>query len=537
MEKNEIAIKVCEDHERRKGELNLWATHWDEVAKYVVPKKDNVYGQAVVGEKRGNRLFDTEAILATDELAAAFSGLLTSPSITWFGLTSGMAEKDSDIEVSRWLHDTVRTMLNVINGSNFHTEIVETYTDLGSIGTNLLRIEEDDEDVVRFHSDVVYDVTLAENSKGVVDTVSRKFEFDLRQLEMEYGDAFTPEEWEKISKDPKAKFKIIHEVSPRSKLDRARAGSMGFGFRSIHVLEKERKILREGGYEEFPYAVPRFSKCNGELYGRSPAMKALADIKMINAMKKVTIQGAQLAILPPLQAPDTGFLAPLRLEPASVNYRRNVMDKAEPLFTGARPDIGLDLVQDTRAIIRKHFMLDKLQTPMLDRMTATEIIQRRDEMFRMLGPLLGRTDRELLKPVIDRVYKICERKGLLKPAPDALKSSNGKLTIKYLSPIAQAQMATQSENIVRAISATGSVIQMQPEIVDNIDGDKLLRHNFEIFNVDPKVLRTQREVKQLREARQAALAEQKRLEATQVEAEAVSKLGGTLGEETERAGS
>jgi hypothetical protein len=39
-------------------------------------------------------------------------------------------------------------------------------------------------------------------------------------------------------------------------------------------------------------------------------------------------------------------------------------------------------------------------------MTATEVIQRNEEKMRLLGPVLGRLQSELLKPLIDRVFNI-----------------------------------------------------------------------------------------------------------------------------------
>ena len=43
-------------------------------------------------------------------------------------------------------------------------------------------------------------------------------------------------------------------------------------------------------------------------------------------------------------------------------------------------------------------------------MTATEVIQRNEEKMRLLGPVLGRLQSELLKPLIDRVFAILLKK-------------------------------------------------------------------------------------------------------------------------------
>jgi hypothetical protein len=39
---------------------------------------------------------------------------------------------------------------------------------------------------------------------------------------------------------------------------------------SIYIERKTKHVLQNGGFEEFPYAVPRWYKVAGEKYGRSP---------------------------------------------------------------------------------------------------------------------------------------------------------------------------------------------------------------------------------------------------------------------------
>jgi len=522
----ELGAQVIRSYETAMTDRKNWDAHWDEVAKYVVPRKDNIYGQATPGEKRANRLFDSEGIRSNDELAAALHGMLTNPSLIWFNLSTGDNELDRNKNVSAWLFDTTNKMIRALNNSNFQTEILETYTDLGSIGTTVLRIEEDEDEIVRFHSSPIYPTAVEEDSRGRIDTVIRKFEYNLRQIYMEYGkEIFDEDERRGMSQDPNFKFEVIHEVSPRSKEERkGKVGKEAMPFKSIHVLVQTQKVLRESGFEEFPYAIPRWTKTNEEKYGRSPAMKALADIKMMNATKKTYIQASQLASAPPLQIPDNAFLAPLNLKPFGRNYKRSGMkDKVEPLFTGGAIQISIELMDRIKETIRNAFFIDKLNLVENDRMTATEVMQRRDEQLRLLGPILGRLSRELLKPIIDRVYGIMDRKNMFKDLPAEIEDPN--LDIKYVSSIAQAQLTAQSENIVRAIQATGVVLEFQPEVMDNIDGDALLKHNIDIYNVDPSIIRKDKEVEGMREQRAQAQQAQEGQEQMGAEADVINKVG------------
>lgn len=532
MELNLLANRVCKNYETLKAERSNWDSHWDEVARFVIPRKDNVYGQATIGEKKANRLFDTEAIRATDELAAALHGMLTNPSTVWFGLSTGDAEKDRNEKIRNWLHSSTKKMVNVLNNSNFQQEILETYTDLGSIGTGSLRMEDDEEEVIRFHSSPVYAVMIDENSRGDIDTVSRKYSYDKRQVLQAFGDNMD-EETKKMFHEAQVtkKWEIIHHISPRTEMEKeGKVGNKAMKFMSVHVLVDKKIVLEESGFASFPYAIPRWTKINKEKYGRSPAMKVLSDIKMSNMMKKVIIQGAQLAIAPPLQVPDMGFLSPLKFGPYSTNYKRsgNNGDEVKPLFVGADPRIGVELLEMVNASIRQAFFLDKLNVNLGDRATATEVLQRKDEQLRTLGPILGRLNRELLKPIIDRLFAIMEAKNLFDDMPDGLKKGDN-LDIKYVSAIAQAQVVTESDSMLRAINASGPIINLDPSVMDLIDGDKYLQKNLDIFGVDPSVIRSTAEVKEIREARTQREQELAQQQDALTSAETVNKLGGNSG--------
>ena len=529
--------QVVKLHEQLKNDRTVWDSHWDEVAQFVVPRKDNVYGQAVKGEKRGNQLFDTTAIKANDDLASALHGMLTNPSIIWFGLNTGEAKIDNDEKTREWLFNSTLKMIQVMNQSNFQTEIHEVYLDLGSIGTASIRTEADPDTIVRYYSEPVYEVVLRENNRGIVDFVSREYEYDGRQVMQEFVNDMDAETKEFIDKElqanPSKKFMIIQQVSERSAAEMdGQVGNKAFPIGSIHVLKMNGAVLRESGFEVWPFATPRWSKINVETYGRSPAMKTLADIKMANSMKKVTIQGAQLAIAPPMQVPDNGFLAPVQIKPFGVNYYRSgSKDRIEPLFTGANPQLGEQLLDLVHNAIKGHYLMDKLATPQNDRMTATEILQRRDEQLRFLGPQLGRMDTELLKPLIDRTFHLCNKAGIFDEMPEVLaefvqsKGDSFDLAIEYRSTIAQAQLITQSENTVRAINSTAFVVGSQPEVMDLIDGDRLLKKNFKIYNVDPEILRSDADVAKIRESRAKAQQEAAEREAASQDSQTIKTLG------------
>ena len=64
--------------------------------------------------------------------------------------------------------------------------------------------------------------------------------------------------------------------------------------------------------------------------------------------------------------------------------------------------------------------------------TATEVLQRNEEKMRLLSPVLGRLQAELLQPLISRSFALLLRAGLLPPAPEELQGQ--EIDIEHVKP-------------------------------------------------------------------------------------------------------
>jgi len=115
----------------------------DNVAKYITPTKDNVYGNNTPGERKHDHLFDSTAINSNDELAGALSYLMTNPSTQWMDFTTGIPDLDSNQDVAAFLSNAAKITLRSLADTNFYTAIQETYNDVPSFGTGVLFQEED----------------------------------------------------------------------------------------------------------------------------------------------------------------------------------------------------------------------------------------------------------------------------------------------------------------------------------------------------------------------------------------------------------
>ena len=519
MAKTDLTKALMKRFDRLSSQRQNWETHWQEVADYMMPRKADVTKLRSKGDKRTELIFDSSPLQAVELLAASLHGMLTNPSTPWFSLRFKEEDMEFEDEAKEWLESATDVMYTAFNRSNFQQEIFELYHDLITFGTAAMFIEEDEDDILKFSTRHINEMYISENDKGRIDTIFRKFKLSARAAIQKFG---STTEFEVIAKkDPYEEVEIIHAVYPRSDFDVTKQDQKNMPFESVYMSEKGEE-LSVSGYREFPFVVPRYLKASHEIYGRSPAMTALPDVKMLNEMSKTTIKAAQKQVDPPLLVPDDGFLLPVRTVPGGLNfYRAGTRDRIEPLNIGANNPLGLNMEEQRRNSIRNSFYVNQLMMQQGPQMTATEVIQRNEEKMRLLGPVLGRLQSELLKPLIDRAFNILLRKNMFAPAPEFLAGKD--VEIEYVSPLAKAQKSTELQAIMRGIEIMGSLANVAP-VFDYVNFDKLVKHLMDIVGVPQKILKPQSQVNAERQQKQQQQEQMQQMQQLQQVAEAGGKV-------------
>jgi hypothetical protein len=521
MAQTDLAKNLLKRYDRLKSQRQNWESHWQEVADYMQPRKADVTKTRSRGDKRTELIFDSSPLQSVELLAASLHGMLTNPSTPWFSLRFKEEDMEFEDEAKEWLESATETMYAAFNKSNFQQEIFELYHDLITFGTAAMFIEEDDEDILKFSTRHINEIFIAENDKGRIDTVFRKFKLSARAAIQKFGDVSTNIATV-AKKDPYEEVEMLHAVYPRSDFNPKKQDKQNMPFESVYIEAGTGEELSVSGFREFPFVVPRYLKASHEIYGRSPAMTALPDVKMLNEMSKTTIKSAQKQVDPPLLVPDDGFILPVRTVPGGLNfYRAGTRDRIEPLNIGANTPLGLNMEEQRRNSIRNAFYVNQLMMQTGPQMTATEVIQRNEEKMRLLGPVLGRLQSELLKPLIDRAFALILRKNLFKPAPEFL--SGKDIEIEYVSPLAKAQKSSELQSIMRAIEIMGSLSNVAP-VFDHINMDKLVRHLADIVGVPQKILKPQSELNAERQQAQAQQEQMMQMQQLQQVAEAGGKI-------------
>jgi hypothetical protein len=475
---------------------------WQQVADYIMPLKNDVIQISSPGTQKYNNILDNTGIMANEELASTLHTFLSNPSGYFFGLSSGDPMIDMKDAVRSWIQTEVRAMHDTLNNSNFQTEIHELYQSLVGNGFSGMLMEEDEETVVRFSTRPIRELFVAENSKGVIDRVWRPYKLTAQGIVDEFAtikgvvSQATLKTWPRnvqdaYNKGASEEFEIIHALYPAKMV---KEGKTVFNVISHYVLAKDKSDLLIEGFYELPGVFPRWSKIPGEPYGRGCGEKALPEVKMLQLMADITIRGAQKTIDPPLQMPDNGFVMPLLTRPASINYyRAGSQDRVTPIFNDARIDFGIQLIQQSQLKVRQAYFVDQLSLPTNGpQMTATESQTRTDQSMRILSPMLGRLQSELLDPIITRLYSIRQRRGLVAPVPQEIHKV--KLTTLYTSVIAMAQRQSELSNIRRTMTEIGPFVSADPAGLQNFNTDRSIMYIAKLCNLPQEMLKTEKEL-------------------------------------------
>jgi hypothetical protein len=476
--------------DRLKTDRGNWEIQWTEIAERISTKDDDFMKEWAPGSKRQFHVFDSTAMLALPKFAAALEQMATPRTQVWHRLVPLQEDLKKDLQVRAYL-DTVNQILaqaRAAPGANFASQINEVYRSLGAYGTGCLFTDDARNDMnshgigLRYKSIFLGELYIMENAVGAIDHVHRRYKLTARQVLQRFEKDQIPEVIRKTAeKQPEQKFEFLHVACPNMERDPRKKNYHGMPFSSYHISYDGRNVVEEGGYTTQPYAVSRYVTSSREIYGRSPAIDVLPDIKMANAQKETLLRAGQLAVDPPTLLNDDGLLPVFDTRPGSNNFGMVTNDGkplAIPFNTGANLEMGVEVLQDTRGVINEAFLvtLFRMLTEAPEKeLTAYEWMLRSQTQGALFGPTVGRLQDELLGVTIQRELSILARSGALPPMPPQLIEAGGEFDIQYEGPLARAQRAEQAVGLSNTLNILTPVAQIDPTIMDRFNFDEITR--------------------------------------------------------------
>lgn len=500
---------------RRKGALwderASWMAHWQEISQYQQPRAGRfVTTDRNRGEKRHNNIYDRTPLGAQRTLSAGLMSGMTSPARPWFRLTLSDPALRELGPVKSWLHQSTNLLREIFSVSNTYRALQQGYGELGLFGTWADVVLFDFDNVLHHYPLTVGEFAIATNEKGVVDTLAREYEMTVGQMVRQFGrDACVPTVQNMFDRGDLDKWvPVVHLVEPNTTRDLGKRDARNMRWASSYIdPSQSSKFLKESGFKRFPVLAPRWDVFGGDIYGSSPGMEALGDVKQLQHEQLRKSQAIDYQVNPPLQVPiEYKENARARL-PGGIGYVANAAAGSgiRSMFdVNLRLDYLLKDIEDVRGRIRSAYYEDlflMLANDTRSGVTATEIAERHEEKLLMLGPVLERLHNELLSPLIDMAFDFAAEAGILPPTPPELEGR--ELNVEFVSTLAQAQRIVSAQGTDRLIATVGAIASQSGDLSvwDKIDKDQVVDDYADNYGVNPEVIVPDDVVAQVRQQR------------------------------------
>ena len=516
------------------NERSSWIAHWKEISEYLLPRSGRFFIEdRNKGSKRHNAIYDNTGTRALRTLAAGLMAGMTSPARPWFRLTTSDPQLDESAAVKAWLADVTRLMQIVFAKSNTYRALHSQYEELGAFGTASTIVLPDFKSVIHHYPLTAGEYAISTSYRGDVNTLFREFSMTVSQVIEEFGKENVSSTVQNLHSSGKLDqwVTVIHGIARRKERDTGKRDAQNMPFESIY-FEKggdTDKLLRESGFQAFPALCSRWAVLGGDIYGNSPAMEALGDIKQLQHEQLRKAQGIDYKTKPPLQAPTSMKGRDVDTLPGGVTF----VDAGSPTG-GIRSafEVNIDLshllmdIQDVRERIKGSFYADlflMLANSTNTNMTATEVAERHEEKLLMLGPVLERLHNEILDPLIEMTFARMVESGIVPPPPEELQGM--ELNVEFVSMLAQAQRAIATNSVDRFVGNLGAVAQIKPDVLDKFDADRWADAYADMLGIDPELIVPGEQVAMIRQQRAQAAQAQQQAAMLQQQADAAQKLG------------
>ena len=514
----ETAETLLREFEQLQSHRSQWEAHWQQIARWMLPEKASFTQQPAPGANLTRDIYDAEAPLALERFAAHMAKKCTPQAQRWFHFRLADEERMASSKVRDWLDACGQRVHQHLNSprSKFHAKAQESYEELGAFGTACMLIEDVPGYGPRYRTVPLSECFIQENADEEVDTCHRRFELTAYQAFSAFGEDALPSSVRKaVKQEPLRKFAFLHVVKPNMahSTKEQPATSVRFNiqqmpFLSYYVQIEEKSILVQGGFRRFPYAVSRWQKSPGEIYGRSPGMNALGETISLNELKKDMLWAFHLSIRPPLEMPSLGYIRPANIRPGALNVYDPTLGQQQrirPLITGVQPNSGQLGLEQMRQSIQRAFYLDILEelpppiTPngVVIRMSATEAAVRVNQNLGLFSPYIARLNAEFKTPVIELTFHSLWENDML-PAPPA-ELDGEELLLEYASPIDAALRAAELNPVLQWTQVVSHLREAENASV-LLHPERAAEMAARVLRTPSEVLRTAEELAQLKNA-------------------------------------
>lgn len=498
---------------------------WEELAEVLAPERRGFLTGEPPTDLRATKVFDTNPMVAKRGIVNAVGAMLrpkTSAPGKWYDIVTEDDELMEDREVKAWIDHAEERMWKAIYNPRAHfiTATGEVDDDLVTFGTGAIwtGVRRDRSGLFYrgFHLKNVY---VCLDGEGEVSEVYLVEMLTGTQAANRWGIGNLSTELQRLMReDNKAQRDKKHEfvwcIGKRDSYDPRDKRNVNFPiYSTVLEIEREHKVMEEG-FKEWPIAISRWDTRSGEPYGRSPGILALPDVQTLQAMGKTMLRGLHRAVDPTWLLPSDSMVAAPNFNPGKVAYydakairTLGLTDPFRQMDNKARLDWGLEAQGAYREQVQAIFFKNILNLPVAGPdMTATEVLERKEEFIREIGAVFGRLESDYSGPVIERTFNLMQRNNGFRPPPEVLQGHN--VLFRFASPIEKAKRQIEESVVAMGIDRILKIETVHPEVGDVVDWGEFGKYLAESHDFPPKLITDARAAQARAQARAQAQAQE-----------------------------
>lgn len=453
MDKKDLLYKRFKNADARRTN---WKNTYKEALEYFSPQRDT-FDEPSKGSKRTNinRIFDSTGQDALDEAVSNAQAEIFPPQKNWGKLRLGPLLKNKSEDLQQKLEEITELFFTSLHNSNFDTQVSEFLEDW-MIGTGNMLMHKGTVDKPFIFEAIPLDQVYLERGKfGSVGGRFRKWKLPAHLIKETWPDANISQTLDaQIKQNPYEEICVIEytiedDIAAKTVSTDSQGKSfskMGKtkGFRYVVQIENSKEVIVERENKSQPWINVRYAVSAGEVYGRGPVLKALADNKTLNKTKELVLKNASLAISGMWTVVDDGvinleniIMEPGAKIPVMANPGNPSGPSISPLRSSADFNVSQIIINDLVKSIKSILMAEPMGEIDAPVKTATEVAYRAQRAAKRMGSPFGRMQSEGAEQIMMRGLYILEELGMIDLSGFTIDGNN--IGIQHVSPLAVAQ--------------------------------------------------------------------------------------------------
>ncbi len=486
---------------------------WQDTSNFVYPYVQ-ITSKFEPGTRRTRQIFDLTPMLDAEDMVANLKHILFPAGQVFFAIKVGNNTSLPD-NIQRYISMLTEVTHDAIFNSNFITELDEVLRSLIHFGPASIFSEWTRKTGLNYRNTVIGTYQLIENSKKLVDGIILSIEYTPQQAMDEFPDGAGPEV-EKAANDPNkvnTKFEYIYIIKPRDVINPNLSANIGSNmpWEQQVVNVKEKLIVFESGFRQFPYHTARWKRPANEKDGRGISTELLPQIKVLNRMNRDFNEVGNKWANPARETLHS-FEGQFRTFPGANNKVREI-PSSRAVDQGLNGNFNIteaSLDRQTGIIDRAYFKnaFNPIDDLTGDRRTTLEIRERIRGTWPKIGNPVARIWYEMIALLVERSILLLIRNGVVERPPAELEGVG--FGLDFVGPFALELRSQQSKAFQEWAFVVGELEGKFPGATDNVDSDDAIMRLGRTLGVNTEDMASEEQRDGKREQR--ALEKQQQLE-------------------------